>query len=631
MMGWPLSQDYNEAVQDPAASFGDADLKRGKAATNALGIPMPRSGNFADVYEVTTPRGEWAVKCFTRQIPALRERYKEVSAYLKKNPQPFMVEFTFLEQGIRVRGDWYPALKMNWVEGFTLNQYVKNNLERPQYFEILAHLWVKLAARLNKANMAHGDLQHGNVLLVPNVQTGGLVITLVDYDGMCVPALSTLKSIEVGHPNYQHPQRAREHIYGPEVDRFSHLVIYTALRALTTGGKELWAKYDNGDNLLFKASDFEKPTQSTLFAELLRFPEPGVQILAEQMVDALRKPLKDTPRLEDLDGLSLSSTPKPLRERTVVRSGPVPIAKPYVPARKRSWLRLALTGVVAAVILIGVALAGMVLLPDTEQPQSGAVAAKSDLEKKSHRAKSEPGKIPVEAKKEPDATEKAPPEAAAEPKPEPKPEKPDLKPDPKPAPEPEPTPEPEPDSKAEVKPDPKPEPKPDPKQAGEKDDKKSERPGKETDQIRNVTFAKPNWDFPYLEKTFGVKLKAVKAPEISEVGRGFTQIRYKVLVEFGKDLDKEEIESLSAAIFQQKLPAAADLVFLDADNVVLSRDRTFLMSQGDLTGTKGDAFWFILTITCGIPEDAKKAEFRRKPEGKTPDVEKDRRVPTKDR
>jgi hypothetical protein len=281
-MAWPLSQDYNEAIQDMASSFGDPDLKQGEAATNALGIPVPRSGNFADVYEVTTPKGKWAVKCFTRQIPGLRERYKEISAYLKQTPLPFMVDFSYLEQGIRVRGEWYPVLKMQWVEGFNLNQFVKDNADKPAILDVLCQLWVKLAAKLRESDMAHCDLQHGNVLLVPGSKAGSVAVKLVDYDGMCVPALTMLKTIEVGHPNFQHPQRAKDGIYSLEVDRFSHLVIYTAVRALMTGGKALWEKFDNGDNLLFKASDFEKPGQSPLFQELWAFPDPGVQTLAQQ-------------------------------------------------------------------------------------------------------------------------------------------------------------------------------------------------------------------------------------------------------------------------------------------------------------------------------------------------------------
>jgi hypothetical protein len=48
-MGWPLSQDYNEAVQSPARNVSDPDLRRGEAVVNALGLPAPCSGNFADV------------------------------------------------------------------------------------------------------------------------------------------------------------------------------------------------------------------------------------------------------------------------------------------------------------------------------------------------------------------------------------------------------------------------------------------------------------------------------------------------------------------------------------------------------------------------------------------------------
>ena len=72
-MGWPLSQDYNEAVQSPGRNFADPDLCQGKAITNALGLPMPCSGNFADVYQIVCPDGSrWAVKCFTREVPGLR-------------------------------------------------------------------------------------------------------------------------------------------------------------------------------------------------------------------------------------------------------------------------------------------------------------------------------------------------------------------------------------------------------------------------------------------------------------------------------------------------------------------------------------------------------------------------------
>src|SRR3974390_2180661 len=98
-MAWPLSQDYNEAVQSPKSNFGDPELRAAEVATNALGLPTPFSGNFADVYEVYSVSGRWAVKCFTREVPGLRERYSEISRYLRQVKLPFTVDFTYQEQG----------------------------------------------------------------------------------------------------------------------------------------------------------------------------------------------------------------------------------------------------------------------------------------------------------------------------------------------------------------------------------------------------------------------------------------------------------------------------------------------------------------------------------------------------
>src|SRR5262249_38407165 len=105
-MPWPLSQDYNEAIQEPAQCFADTELNQAVSVFNALGLPQPCSGNCADVYAVQSGPRKWAVKCFTRQIPGLQERYIQISQYLQQVNLPFMVEFNFLEQGIRVRGSW---------------------------------------------------------------------------------------------------------------------------------------------------------------------------------------------------------------------------------------------------------------------------------------------------------------------------------------------------------------------------------------------------------------------------------------------------------------------------------------------------------------------------------------------
>jgi Leucine-rich repeat (LRR) protein len=303
IMAWPTSQDYNEAIQSPARNFIDPDLKCGQAVTNALGLPMPYSGNFADVYQLRCPGGaRWAVKCFTRHVPGLRERYAAISRHLRAAKLPFMVDFAYLEQGIRVSDQWYPVLKMEWVEGLTLNQFIGQNADKPAKLQALLQIWARMEQYLRGAKVGHCDLQHGNVLLAPGSSANALALKLVDYDGMWVPPLAGSKSGEVGHPAYQHPRRVREETYSLDVDRFPLLLIATALQALQAGGGALWQKYDNGDNVLFTEADLQEPTKSYLFLDLLRSGDLQTVALAKQMIDAVRGGVGSAPLLETILG-----------------------------------------------------------------------------------------------------------------------------------------------------------------------------------------------------------------------------------------------------------------------------------------------------------------------------------------
>ena len=70
------------------------------------------AGNFADVYEVRCPDGgRWAVKCFTRSVSHLRERYFEISRSLRQARLPFTVDFRYLEEGIPVAGRWHMRIE----------------------------------------------------------------------------------------------------------------------------------------------------------------------------------------------------------------------------------------------------------------------------------------------------------------------------------------------------------------------------------------------------------------------------------------------------------------------------------------------------------------------------------------
>jgi hypothetical protein len=335
-MNWPMSQDYNEAIQNPEQAFSDVDLRTGDVSVGPMGVPLPRSGNFADVYHV---RGadlrDWAVKCFTRPTVGLDARYAQVSNALARAKLPFTVGFSFLAEGIQVGGIWRPVVKMEWVEGLMLHQVVRENAGRPQVLAALAQLWGKLCRRLREAGIAHADLQHGNVMLVPGARTGMYELKLIDYDGMFVPTLANTPTGETGHPAYQHPDRTSK-TYSPDLDRFPHLVVATALKALEAGGPALWGRYDNGDNVLFTPQDFRDPSGSKLMRELWATGNPDVRALVGRLALSCGRPIPQTPWLDEI---APEGSPIPLdanetreAEAALGLSVPVPVSPPLAPS-----------------------------------------------------------------------------------------------------------------------------------------------------------------------------------------------------------------------------------------------------------------------------------------------------------
>ena len=89
---------------------------------------------------------------------------------------------------------------------------------------------------LQSVKVAHGDLQHGNVLVMAD---GSL--RLIDYDGMWVPKLKGQKSNEIGHPDYQSPLRSEKDFH-PDIDAFANLWggdVAKRIKTLNQGGS-LW-------------------------------------------------------------------------------------------------------------------------------------------------------------------------------------------------------------------------------------------------------------------------------------------------------------------------------------------------------------------------------------------------------
>lgn len=288
----PGATAYMEALQDPRSCFSDPELAAASPVLGPLGLPRAVSGSVAVVFRVDGTGGRsWAVRCFVRPFDGQRARYEAVRAHLSGLASPWRVGFDLQPCGISIDGEWWPVLKMDWAAGEPLLAYVERHLWDGAALGYLATRVAGLADRLRRDGVAHGDLQHGNILVAP-----GGDLRLVDYDGMFVPAMAGWAGSERGHRNYQHPGRLVGD-FGPHLDAFPAWVIYTALAALAVDPL-LWGRLDGGEEgLLLRQHDLEQPDRSAALAAMEASDGAGVPELARLLRSFLAGRPEDVPPL----------------------------------------------------------------------------------------------------------------------------------------------------------------------------------------------------------------------------------------------------------------------------------------------------------------------------------------------
>lgn len=290
-MAYPQMVEYNQAVQNPRTAFSDPELQSGKVKENHLGLPLPLSGGFALTYSLQTSSGRrLAVRCFHRQIPSVETRYSAIAKTLASLKSGYFVDFAYQERGIRVGQGVYPLVRMDWVEGSTLGDFLECEARNPATMEQLRTKFWQLAATLTGVGMAHGDLQNGNVMVTSN----GL--RLIDYDGMFVPGLTERQGSELGHRHFQHPKRTEVH-FGPNMDRFSFICIDVSLQALTSDPALHDTFKEGGETIIFKANDFADPGRSPVFRRLLA--NPCIKQQVERFAAVCQADIAAVPTLED--------------------------------------------------------------------------------------------------------------------------------------------------------------------------------------------------------------------------------------------------------------------------------------------------------------------------------------------
>jgi serine/threonine protein kinase len=289
-VSYPQITDYQDAVQDPRHTFTDPELKIGSVALSPLGLPQPMSGGFALTYKVQSGAKRFAVRCFHREVPQAQARYAQISTKLQSLASPYFVNFEFQGGGIRIHGKPYPVVKMDWVDGLTLGEYLDVGSLTPLACAELRRSFATLADFLERNGVAHGDIQNENVIV-----SGG-AWRLIDYDGMYVTGMAEGWASEVGHKHFQHPGRTVK-LFGPKMDRFSFIVLDVSFEAMAADPL-LHRKFrEGGQAIIFKANDFADPSSSEVFRILSGMP--AIRESAKKLAAVCGAPVTSVPILAD--------------------------------------------------------------------------------------------------------------------------------------------------------------------------------------------------------------------------------------------------------------------------------------------------------------------------------------------
>lgn len=313
---WPTPQDYQEAIQNPSTCFALQELAEAESALDAIGMPRVVSGAFASVYRMRCHGLDRAVRCFLHPVRDQQFRYELLSAYIRETEIPWTVSFEYMNEGIKVRNKWYPILMMDWVDGDPINSYacalsVKGDR---QGIENLRLHFQQMLSGLKTLQIAHGDLQHGNILVRDSQ------IVLVDYDGFFVPSLKDERSNELGHPNYQHPRRSAEH-FDPNIDRFSAWVIDTALLCLREDPSLISINYGGGESMLFHRHDFLFPDESAVLIQLSKHRSQAIRQRIDLFRQVLLLNIDEIPDLPDLQNILTEKVFSPAASQDAGSSG----------------------------------------------------------------------------------------------------------------------------------------------------------------------------------------------------------------------------------------------------------------------------------------------------------------------
>ena len=252
-MQYPLISEYLAAIRDAHDNLDK--LSHLVPVLDNYGEPYRSSGAFAVVFKMKDEQtGKcYALKCFTEEQEGRAEAYRQIAEELEFVASPYITSVKYLEKELFVdsncEDDEFPVLLMDWIEGETMETYIADHYMDNYAMSMLCYRFCKMASWLRSKPFAHGDIKPDNIM----VRLDG-TLTLVDYDGMFVPAMKGQKSPTIGTKDFSHPLRTIDD-FDETIDDFALASIALSLKAISLN-PSLLDEYGASDRLLFSAADY---------------------------------------------------------------------------------------------------------------------------------------------------------------------------------------------------------------------------------------------------------------------------------------------------------------------------------------------------------------------------------------
>ena len=266
-MQYPSLTEYVSAIRNSTENLDK--LAHLEPVLDNHDEPYRSVGGFAVVFKMQDKdTGKfYAIKCFHEDQSDRAESYIEISKALRSNKSSYIMDVNYLSKELfvdtRLSDETeFPVLQMDWIEGETMETYIASHYRDTDAIKQLYTKFCDLALWLRTKPFAHGDIKPDNIMIKPD---GNL--TLVDYDGMFVPALKGKKSPTIGTRSFSHPLRT-DTDFDENIDNFSLASIAISLLAMSEDAN-LYKDFSAPDRLLFSDKDYQNLEKSDIYKKLV--------------------------------------------------------------------------------------------------------------------------------------------------------------------------------------------------------------------------------------------------------------------------------------------------------------------------------------------------------------------------